>query len=93
MDLNDFKNVSDKQFLKSTWYERDPKYYKEIIVTTSGVDHNNQVGDVHKYEIFENIYKSNQVIFTTKVMNWMIYAGVGFSLKSRTFFCFVCLNY
>lgn len=67
MDLNEFRNVSDDNFLKYTVCEGNPNYHKEIIITTHR-DIINKEGVLHKYEIFETIDKTNKVVFATKVM-------------------------
>lgn len=71
MDLNAFKNVSAEppsssvQSLNYEYFNNNPDYRKDIIVTAVGDQAN---GGVQKFEIFENISRSNKVIFTSKVI-------------------------
>lgn len=67
MDLSEFKNVSADNYLKYTVCDQNVDYDKNIIIASLKNKNNNE-SFIQRFEVFENIDKTNKMVFSSKVL-------------------------
>lgn len=75
MDLSEFKNVSADNFLKYTVCDQNVDYDKNIIIASLQNKNNNE-SFIQRFEVFENIDKTNKMVFASKVLVYFIIINI-----------------